>query len=109
MVKRLGFERDLALPVNECPAMSERWNGARCRVRTGRTPAEHQALAQAYSPHCSPGAEKGLGDDLSEVVAAWPLLAGPLKAAVLAIVRSVGTDRGGLVKRGLRVVGEESK
>jgi hypothetical protein len=28
---------------------------------------------------------------------------------VLGIVRSVGTDRGGLVKRGLRVVGEEGE
>jgi len=82
---------------------------ARCRVRTGRTPAEPQALAEAYSPHCSPGKEKSLGADLSEVVAAWPLLAEPLKAAVLAIVRSVSTDRGGLVKRGLRVVGEVGK
>jgi hypothetical protein len=87
----------------------ENENGARCRVRTGRTPTEHQALAQAYSPHCSPGAGKGLGDDLSEVVAAWPLLAGPLKAAILGIVRSVGTDSGESVKRGLRVVGELGK
>ena len=47
--------------------------------------------------------------ELREIAAAWPLLAGPLKAAVLAIVRSVSTDRGGLVKRGLRVVGEEGK
>ena len=101
-----GFRHDSA----QLGTMShETGDGARCRVRTGRTPAEHQALAQAYSPHYSPGTERALGPELSEVIAAWPLLAGPLKAAVLAIVRSVGTDSGGLVKRGLRVVGEEGK
>ena len=79
----------------------ETGDGARCRVRTGRTSTEHQALAEAYSPYCAPGAEKGLGADLDEVIAAWPLLADPLKAAVLGIVRSVAT--------GLRVVGKEGK
>jgi len=79
----------------------ETGDGARCRVRTGRTSTEHQALAEAYSPYCAPGAEKGLGADLDEVIAAWPLLADPLKAAVLGIVRSIGT--------GLRAVGKEGK
>jgi len=97
-----GFERALArllsMNVPRCPKVRD---GARCRVRTGRTPIEHQALVKVHSPYCAPGAEKGLGADLGEVIAAWPLLADPLKAAVLGIVRSVAT--------GLRVAGKEGK
>ncbi len=79
-----GFRHDTA----QLGAMShEMGDGARRRVRTGRTLSEHEVLAQAYLPHCSPGAEEDLGDGLGEAVAAWPLLAYALKAAVLGIVR----------------------
>jgi hypothetical protein len=48
-------------------------------------------------------------EEVEEIALAWAALPDALKAAVLGIVRSVGTERGGLAKRGLRVVGEEGK
>ena len=48
-------------------------------------------------------------EEVEEIALAWGVLPDALKAAVLGIVRSVGSDRAGLAKRGLRVVGEEGK
>jgi hypothetical protein len=66
----------------------ETGDGARCRVRTGRTPAQHQALVKDYSPHCSPASGTGVWAEFSEVAGSWAGLPEPLRAAILAIVRS---------------------
>ena len=75
---------------------------------SNRQSAPHyQALTDA-APQLAP---QGISwpEEVEEIALAWAGLPDALKAAVLGIVRSVGTDRGGLVKRGLRVVGEEGE
>ena len=67
----------------------------------------HQALTDA-APQLAPQ-RISWPEEVEEIARAWAGLPDALKAAVLGIVRSVATDRGGLVKRGLRVVGEEGK
>ena len=59
-----------------------------CRVRTGRNPAEHEALVKHCTPIRTPGAGAGDYRELSEVVAAWADLPDVLKGAILGIVRS---------------------
>ena len=56
------------------------------RIRTCCHPAEHQQL----TPHDAPqdALAEGSLNDLAEVVAVWPQLSAPLKAAVLALVRT---------------------
>ena len=58
------------------------------------TPTEHQALVKDYSPQCSPASESGRWIEFSEVAAAWAGLPEPLRAAILAIVHSVGPAEG---------------
>jgi hypothetical protein len=67
----------------------------------------YQALTDA-APQLAPQ-RISWPEEVEEIALAWAGLPDALKAAVLGIVRSVGMDSGGLVKRGLRVVGEESK
>jgi len=67
----------------------------------------YQALTDA-APQLAPQCCKW-PEEVEEIALAWAGLPDALKAAVLGIVRSVATDSGGLVKRGLRVVGEEGK
>ena len=67
----------------------------------------YQALTDA-APQLAPQ-RISWPEEVEEIALAWASLPDALKAAVLGIVRSVGSDRGGLVKRGLRVVGEEGK
>jgi hypothetical protein len=67
----------------------------------------YQALTNAapqLAPQCISWPQ-----EVEEIALAWPGLPDALKAAVLGIVRSVATDGTGLLKRGLRVVGEEGK
>jgi hypothetical protein len=64
-------------------------NGARCRVRTESLPLSRKAgsdLPGQNACHCQELT------DLAEVVAAWPSLPEPIKAAILAITRSQGTN-----------------
>ena len=67
----------------------------------------YQALTDA-APQLAPQ-RISWPEEVEEIALAWAGLPDALKAAVLGIVRSVGTDRGGLAKRGLRVVGEEGQ
>ena len=67
----------------------------------------YQALTDA-APQLAPQ-RISWPEEVEEIALAWAGLPDALKAAVLGIVRSVGTDRRGLEKRGLRVVGEEGK
>jgi hypothetical protein len=67
----------------------------------------YQALTDA-APQLAPQCCKW-PEEVEEIALAWAGLPDTLKAAVLGIVRSVGADRGGVVKRGLRVVREEGK
>ncbi len=64
---------------------------ARCRVRTCTTPAEHQALTAADSQIDSQKIRNS--SELIEVIRAWAGLSEPLRAAVLAIVRSHALSR----------------
>jgi hypothetical protein len=67
----------------------------------------YQVLTGA-APQLAPQCRKW-PEEVEEIALAWAGLPDALKAAVLGIVRSVSTENGGLVKRGLRVVGEEGK
>ena len=56
------------------------------RIRTCCHPAEHQQLTPPDAPQDA--LAEGSLNDLAEVVAVWPQLSAPLKAAVLALVRT---------------------
>jgi hypothetical protein len=101
------FERDLALPVNEFPAMSEGEEWCAMQGSNPQSAVGYQALADA-APQLAPQCCKW-PEEVEEIALAWARLPDALKAAVLGIVRSVGADGGVLAKRGLRIVGEEGK
>ena len=65
------------------------------RIRTCNSLPEHQALTTDDTPQNTPAEEKRLGGGICEVVAEWPNLSEPLRAGILAIVRSqIGTAKG---------------
>jgi hypothetical protein len=60
--------------------------GARCRVRTCTTSAEHQEVSRAGTQIDAQKPRHGF--EICEVIEAWSELPEPLRAAVLAIIRS---------------------
>ena len=76
----------------------------------GFEPAKRRWLSSTYgcSPTTGPTRFKW-PEEVEEIALAWAGLPDALKAAVLGIVRSMGTDGGGVLKRGLRAVGQEGK
>lgn len=67
-------------------------NGALCRNRTNDK--AHARLGETSSASQIDSHVSGLPADLQEVVTAWQSLSEPLKAAVLAIIRTVKDGRG---------------
>ena len=60
---------------------------ARDGMRTCKESSNHEALRAGVAPPCAP--PPGNVQEISEIAAAWLGLSAPLRAAVLAIVRSV--------------------
>ena len=67
-------------------ALLERNNFARCRVRTCTTSTQHQELRLADAQIDALKLRHGF--EICEVIEAWSELPEPLRAAVLAIIRS---------------------